>query len=94
MLEKDLEVLRESVAATPLHGLEAAVWQRVAADEQVTRMRHLVLGCQAGVVAIAVVGGIALGGYRLDGASAMPGLDAFSLRTLPAPSTLLLGSSS
>ena len=91
MLEKDLETLRNSLAAPTLEGLEAGIWQKVAADEEAVRLRRIVLTCQASVVAMVVVGGIAFSVVAPRGASASPGFDAFSLRGLPAPSTLLLG---
>ena len=94
MLEKDLESLRNSLTAPSLEGLEAGIWQKVAADQEGARLRRIVLTCQASVVAMVIVGGIALSGVASRNASASPGFDAFSLRGLPAPSTLLLGSHS
>ncbi|MBY0511821.1 MAG: hypothetical protein K2P94_16910 [Rhodospirillaceae bacterium] len=94
MLERDLEALRNSVAVPALEGLEAGIWQKIAADQEAARQRRIVLTCQASVVAMVVVVGIALSGVAPRDASASPGFDAFSLRGLPAPSTLLLGSHS
>lgn len=94
MLENDLEKLRNSLAAPALEGLEVAVWQKVAADQEAARLRRIVLTCQASVVAMVIAGGFALGPLAPREASASPGFDAFSLRSLPAPSTLLLGSHS
>ena len=91
MLEKDLEVLKATMAAPALEGLETGIWNRVAADQEAARLRQIVLTCQASVVAMVVVGGIAFSGLTPRDASASPGFDAFSLRGLPAPSTLLLG---
>ena len=91
MLEKDLESLRNSLPTPALEGLTAGVWQKVAADQEAARLRRIVLTCQASVVAMVVVGGLALSGVAPREASASAGFDAFSLRGLPAPSTLLLG---
>ena len=92
MLENDLESLRNSLAAPGLEGLEAGIWQKVAADQEAARLRKIVLTCQASVVAMVIAGGIALSGVAPRNAQASMGFDAFSLRSLPAPSTLLLGS--
>ena len=94
MLEKDLETLRNSLPAPSLEGVEAGIWEKVAADQEVTRLRRIVLMCQVSVVAMVIVGGLALTGLAPRDASASPGFDAFSLRGMPAPSTLLLGSHS
>lgn len=94
MLEKDLQTLRNSLAAPALEGLEAGIWQKVGADEEAARLRRIVLTCQASVVAMVIAGGLALSGVAPRDASASPGFDAFSLRGLPAPSTLLLGAHS
>lgn len=94
MLEKDLETLRNSLTTPALEGLEAGIWQKVAADQEAVRLRRIVLTCQAGVVAMVIIGGFALSGVAPRDASASPGFDAFSLRGLPAPSTLLLGTQS
>lgn len=94
MLEKDLETLRNSLAAPALDGLEAGIWQKVAADQEAARFRRIVLTCQAGAVAMVIVGGLAFSGVAPREASASPSFDAFSLRGLPAPSTLLLGTQS
>ncbi len=94
MLEKDLETLKDALATPALEGLEAVIWNKVAADQEAVRLRRIVLTCQASVITMVIVGGLAMGGPapRDDGASS--GFDAFSLRSLPAPSTLLLGSHS
>lgn len=94
MLEKDLETLRNSLTTPGLEGLEAGIWQKVAADQEGARLRRIVLTCQASVVVMVIAGGIALSGVAPRDASASSGFDAFSLRGLPAPSTLLLGSHS
>lgn len=91
MLEKDLKSLRNSLPTPALEGLAAGIWQKVAADQEAARLRRIVLTCQASVVAMVIVGGLALGGVAPRAASASPDFDAFSLRGLPAPSTLLLG---
>lgn len=93
MLENDLDNLRH--ALTPaLDGLEMGIWQKVAANQEAARVRRFVLTCQASVVAMVVAGGIALSGVDSREAVAAPGFDAFSLRNMPAPSTLLLGNHS
>lgn len=94
MLENDLKALGTSMAVPALDGLEAGIWHKVAADQETARLRRIVLTCQAGVVAMVVVGGLTLTGFSSRDANASPGFDAFSLRSIPAPSTLLLGSSS
>jgi hypothetical protein len=91
MLETDLENFRNSLALPSLDGLEGDVWQKIAADQEATRMRQIVLTCQAGVVAMVVAGGLALSGIASKEASASSEFDAFSLKNVPAPSTLLLG---
>lgn len=94
MLENDLEALRTSLVVPALEGLEAGVWHKVAADQDAARLRRIVLTCQASVITMVIVGGLALGGPPPRGADTSSGFDAFSLRSLPAPSTLLLGSHS
>lgn len=94
MLEKDLETLRNVDVAPPLKGLEPRIWHKVAADREATRMQRIVLTCQASAVAVVIVGGLALGNMAPRDTAASPGFDAFSLRSVPAPSTLLLGSHS
>ncbi len=94
MLENDLENLRNSLVTPGLEGLEAGIWHKVAADQEAARLRRIVLTCQAGVVAIVIMGGFALGSFAPRDANASPGFDAFSLRGVPAPSTLLLGAQS
>lgn len=91
MLDKDLEALRNSLAPPALDGLEAGIWQKVAADQEAARLRRIVLTCQASVVALVIAGGFALGSVAPRDAKASTGFDAFSLRGVPAPSTLLLG---
>ena len=88
MLEKDLESLKNRVAAMPLDGLEHHVWRRVAADQDMVRTNRLILACQACVIAM-VIAGSAFSDLAFGGSQ--PTLDAFSLDDLPAPSTLLLG---
>mgnify|MGYP000308052930 CR=1 FL=1 len=94
MLEKDLETLKNTLPTPALERLEADIWHKVAADQDAARLRRIVLTCQASVVAMVVVGGLAIGGPAPRDAKASSGFDAFSLRTLPAPSTLLLGTHS
>ena len=94
MLEKDLEALRNSLPVPALEGLEAGVWHKVAADQDAARLRRIVLTCQASVITMVIVGGLAIGGSPSRGPDASSSFDAFSLRSLPAPSTLLLGSHS
>lgn len=91
MLEKDLEVLKATARAPALEGLEAGIWHRISVDQEAARARRIVLTCQASLVAMVVIGGIALSGLAPPDATVSPGFDAFSLRSLPAPSTLLLG---
>lgn len=94
MLEKDLETLRNADVMPPLEGLEARIWHKVATDREATRMRRIVLTCQASAVAVVIVGGLAWGNMAPRDAAASSEFDAFSLRYVPAPSTLLLGSQS
>lgn len=94
MLENDLKALRTSIPVPALDGLEADIWHKVAADQESARLRRIVLIFQAGVVAMVVAGGAVLTGLAPRDANASPGFDAFSLRNVPAPSTLLLGSHS
>lgn len=94
MLENDLENLRNSLTAPALEGLESGIWHKVAVDHEAARLRRIVLTCQASVVAMVIVGGIALSSFAPRDANASPGFDAFTLRGLPAPSTLLLGAQS
>jgi len=91
MLEKDLETLRNADVMPPLEGLEARVWHKVATDRDTTRMRRIVLTCQASAVAVFVMGGLALGNMAPRDNATSSVFDAFSLRSVPAPSTLLLG---
>lgn len=91
MLENDLENFRNSLTLPSLDGVMDNVWQKIAADKEATRLRHIVLTCQAGVVAAVVAGGLVLGGVTSTEASASSEFDAFSLKNVPAPSTLLLG---
>ena len=90
MLERDLEALKNLVAEVRLDGLENGIWRRLTADQELTRMRRLILGCQAGVVAVFIIAS-AVGGVALRGNPPPPGLDAFSVNGMPTPSTLLLG---
>ncbi len=91
MLENDLQTLKAAVTPSSLEGLEAVIWHKVAADQEGARLRRIVLTCQAGVIAMVLVGGVVLTGIPSQSASASSGFDAFSLRGMPAPSTLLLG---
>lgn len=92
MLDEYLEKLRHMPPAIPLDGLEAAIWARVGVDEQVLRSRNLIVGCQAGIVALLIAGGITIVGLFSTPVQATPNrLDAFSAEGMPAPSTLLLG---
>ena len=91
MLEKDLESLRNLVPTGPLDGLEAAVWEKVEAESEVARLRHIVLGCQAGAVVLMVMGSVLLGNLTPRNTDRTRGLGAFSIEGIPAPSTLLLG---
>ena len=64
MLEKDLETLRNSLVVPALEGLEAGVWHKVAVDQDAARLRRIVLTCQASVITMVIVGGLAIGGDR------------------------------
>lgn len=91
MLENDLENLRTALVVPDLEQVDAGIWHKVSADQESVRLRRLLLTCQAGVVAMVMAGGLALSGVAPREANASPGFDAFSLRDIPAPSTLLLG---
>lgn len=94
MLENDLTYLKNATTVPPLEGVEDSVWRQIAADHETARFRRIVLTCQASVVAMVVAGGLALTGFPSREANASPSFEAFSLRSVPAPSTLLLGNHS
>ncbi|MBY0510158.1 MAG: hypothetical protein K2P94_08375 [Rhodospirillaceae bacterium] len=93
MLEKDLETLKNvPLDRRSLEGLETAIWTKVAANAQLAHGRSLILGWQASVVALVVVGSFVVTGVTTTNEHPIfDQLDAFSADGLPAPSTLLLG---
>lgn len=92
MLDQYLERLRHIPPPRPLDGLEAGVWVRVAADEQILRSRTVIVGWQAAVVALLIGGSLALAGpFSAPVQATSSPLGAFSVDGIAAPSTLLLG---
>ena len=92
MIDSEIETLNACEADRSLEGLEQAVWARVAADAEFTRARALILGCQASIIALVLVGSIALVGLGPTlRNTTVAELDPFSPTALGAPSTLLLG---
>jgi hypothetical protein len=89
MLDTDIRRLVDRDTPPSIDRLERDIWDGVAARAQADRIFAVVLGCQAAVLAVALVGGITAGSYAATASSA-PGLGVFSTRAPLVPSTLLL----
>ena len=94
MLEADITKLNQQTPRRSLDGLEADVWEGVAAQESTKRATRVVMACQAVVIAVAVTGSIAAGSRAGGAAHQSAELGVFSLRADLAPSTLLAGDKS
>lgn len=91
MTETDLQRLSERGPDRALDGLEADVWAQVDVRKSARRAHGVVLMWQAGTVALALLGAVALGSAAAKTAAARSEFDAFSPTTGLAPSTLLMG---
>ena len=92
MIETDIRKLVERDRCSSLDRLERDIWAGVADRAREDRISALVLGCQAAVIVVALIGGVTIGSYSASADSRAPELGVFSASTALAPSTLLLGS--
>jgi hypothetical protein len=90
MLETDIRKLVERDFPPSMDRLERDIWDGVAARAKADRISVVVLACQAAVIVVALIGGVAAGSYAAT-AGSTPELGVFSAKTALAPSTLLLG---
>jgi hypothetical protein len=91
MIDMDIRKLVERDRNSSLDRLERDIWVGVADRAQEDRISALVLGCQAAVIVVALIGGVTIGNYSASADARAPELGVFSARTALAPSTLLLG---
>lgn len=90
MLDTDIRKLVDRDTPPSLDRLERDIWDGVAARAQADRISAVVLGCQAAVLILALIGGAAAGRYAATAGTAHE-LGVFSTKALLAPSTRLLG---
>jgi hypothetical protein len=92
MTESDLRRLRDRALDRALDHLEGDIWTQVDRRASAQRAHGIVLMWQAGAIAMALFGAVALGSAAAKATMAIRGeLDAFSPETGLAPSSLLLG---
>lgn len=91
MIDRDIQRLDELPSKRSLDGLEADIWVGVEARINARKASRLVFSCQAAIVAIALLSGIAAETRTAMAEPLRTGLDAFSIRADLTPSSRLLG---
>ncbi len=90
-MDDDLIELTARALDHSLDGLEAAIWAGVALRAQNRTVAKRRVSFQSGVMALAIVGSIALGVHATRVARAIPARALFAFGLELAPSSLLLG---
>ena len=92
MSDEELRTLFDQPIDRSLDGLEQGIWYGVAVRDQERRTGKLIMACQAGVLAVAVlVGGAAGLAMARNVASGRSDIVTFFPGAQHAPSTLLFG---